>query len=104
DARSYFHDGNELNQWVEADERTRNGRAMDSDFQDAAMLHGYSIGIFELGEGKIFCSPKTGSLVVGQVSDVVSQYIKTHPEQRNLPAVILTTKALTQAFPCNENQ
>ncbi|MFJ5427691.1 Rap1a/Tai family immunity protein [Pectobacterium actinidiae] len=97
-----FYDGNDLNQWAESHNRAGLGTATDSDYLNRRQLMGYVAGVFEFGNGTLFCIPPTGSFTVGQVSDVVGKYVMNHPENRSQSALDVSIQALSQAFPCKK--
>ena len=45
-----------------------------------------------------YCTPNTVNSL--QMTDVILAYLRDHPELRHLPAQILFTDAMTEAFPC----
>lgn len=45
-----------------------------------------------------YCLPEKGTQ--GQLQDVVVKYLESQPSRRHLPAGILVTVALAEAFPC----
>ncbi|RLM26514.1 hypothetical protein BIY29_05505 [Brenneria alni] len=99
-----FYDGNELNQWAESHNRVVLGTATDSDYLNRRQLIGYVAGVFEFGNGYLFCIPSTGNFTVSQVSDVVGKYVMSHPESRSKSALDLSVLALSQAFPCKNKK
>lgn len=50
------------------------------------------------GTYSAFCLPPNYNLLVG--ASVVVKYLKNHPEQQNLPASLLVSRALGTYFPC----
>lgn len=65
---------------------------------DEAVCFGYSVGVAESLNGDDFCIPKGAK--AGQAQDVVTKYLRDHPETRHQPAIDLVVKALKAAFPC----
>ena len=53
-----------------------------------------------LDTARVFCVPQ-GETGVGQLVEVVKQYLRDHPENRHRSADELVTAALKQKFPCN---
>lgn len=45
-----------------------------------------------------YCTPNTVNSL--QLTDVFLAYLRDHPELRHLPAQLLFTDAMTEAFPC----
>jgi hypothetical protein len=86
-----FETGNELADVcnVRADDQRR--------FNDACS--GYIAGASDVlnSQGTI-CTPK--EITVHQTVDVILNYIREHPAQRNMAATMLIGDALGQAFPC----
>jgi hypothetical protein len=72
-------------------------RADDQRFNDACS--GYIAGASDVlnSQGTI-CTPK--EISVHQTVDVILNYIREHPAQRNMAAPMLIGDALGQAFPC----
>jgi hypothetical protein len=63
------------------------------------VCHGFIIGTAEsMQSGGVTCQSPT--VTNGQLIDVVVQYIALHPEIRDRPALLLTVRALHDAFPC----
>jgi hypothetical protein len=48
---------------------------------------------------KIICLPDNAEL--GQAVDVTVNYLRNHPEKRQVSAASMAFVALTKAFPCN---
>jgi hypothetical protein len=48
----------------------------------------------------IGCPPK--EMTYDQAADVVRKYLKDHPEELHLRAVILINKAMRHAWPCKQ--
>jgi hypothetical protein len=46
-----------------------------------------------------FCLP--ANVTVGQMQDVVENYLREHPENRHFTAASLIADALQRKFPCN---
>ena len=61
---------------------------------------GYVTGVSDaLRASGSFCWPQGGTR--GQVIDVVTIYLRDHPEKRHLLAFDLVSAALMEKFPCN---
>lgn len=63
---------------------------------------GYVVGIADVWDGIRVC-PAAG-VTVGQVNDVVQQYLVVNPQLRNRTADVLTLNALSSAWPCANNR
>jgi len=64
---------------------------------------GYVDGIGDLlGAMGVVCYPE--GVYLGQVREVVKKFLADHPERLHEPMPRLTLKALTDAFPCNNQQ
>ncbi|HEV2112583.1 MAG TPA: Rap1a/Tai family immunity protein [Terriglobales bacterium] len=46
------------------------------------------------------CFPEETGMTTGQAIRVIVKYLKDHPENLHLPAVVLSLEALQNAFPC----
>ena len=67
---------------------------------DSGVYIGYVFGVFDSYDKILFCSPYN---VTGrQVFDIVFQYLKNHPEERNEAGNILILKALKEIWPCKK--
>jgi hypothetical protein len=96
DVRSGFDTGNDLLRYCKNYERD------DATFVEGVCA-GHVVGVFDMMvefpiPGARICP---GRVERGQVVRVVVKYVKEHPEQLHLPAVVLTKTALVNAFPCS---
>jgi hypothetical protein len=74
-----------------------------SDLYDRGVCGGYLAAVSQVVEvANRACYPEGVTIEHGK--DVVVRYLKEHPESRDHVAVTLATKALTAAFPCNDNR
>jgi hypothetical protein len=48
------------------------------------------------------CRPDSDGVTGGQLSKILSKYLRENPEVLNLPAILLAMTALKEAFPCEE--
>lgn len=62
---------------------------------EAGMFSGYIMAVNDLAP---FCLPE--GVKMGQVYDVVFNYLDVHPEARQKPAITLIAKAVHKAWPC----
>jgi len=70
--------------------------------QDVGMFRGYVAGVQDVHNGMIFCVPEPVKL--SQASTIVLNYIKADPKKWHEGAKFLVRDALTDAFPCKEEQ
>ena len=47
---------------------------------------------------RYYCLPK--NVTMGQIRDVVAQFLESNPAKRHLPAAILVVVSLEEVFPC----
>jgi hypothetical protein len=57
-----------------------------------------SLDLATNGERRSYCAPATST--TDQFHDVLTLYLREHPEERHRPAVILLVLALSEAWPC----
>ena len=86
---TYFNDGNKLL----------------SDMDDTASTSkmyalGYVAGVVDSLNQVVFCMPST--VTVGQVNDMIRNYLRNTPAERHLPADVIISKAFGVAFPCKK--
>lgn len=97
-ASAEFHSGNRMAEWISAAERVEQNRQNGTDYQAQAMLLGFVTGIADSNNGTLFClSP---NVTIGQLIAVLQKNMAKNPENWNLPAWVLVTKAFASAFPC----
>lgn len=92
-ASSGFFSSTKLMQLLEEDMRGA------SSF-DAAAGTGYVIGVFDVVDGILACSPD--DVTVKQVKQVVFNYMKAHPEKWSNSADSSVVAALQSAWPCRK--
>lgn len=95
-----FFNGNDLAEWNQAREATKQQRGGGSDFLSTGMMRGYVTGVHDTYEGTVICSPP--ETTVGQMEDIVGLFIEQHPEIRTQAAPDLILTALSTAFPCKK--
>lgn len=93
-----FWGGYELKELVDAYDRTDIGNAPAIDYQDAAHLGGFVVGVHDALEGVLICTPN--QVKVGQLIGIVKKYVRDNPDKWNRPASTLVVNALSSAFPC----
>jgi hypothetical protein len=68
---------------------------------DKAICLGYVMGVTEgLQSRHTTCVPKGAGVSGGQIMDVVTNYLRDHPEARHYAAFSEVELALKKAFPC----
>lgn len=76
----------------------------DSGTERAGVCFGYALAISDIAAQEsppsTICLPS--KVTQKQVMDVVSLYLKQHPEERHHSAVSVAVDALGQAFPCKK--
>ena len=65
---------------------------------DRSIALGYVIGVSDMGEGSIHCSPV--AVTTGQSRDLVRNYLANNPAERHLPVDLLVNRVLKAAWPC----
>jgi hypothetical protein len=87
-AAAQFMDGNRLYGRLQAGKRSDGA-------VEGAIASGYVTGVADAYPN---CIP--AGVTVGQLSDIILQYLEDHPEKRQLPAVTLVATAISERFPC----
>ena len=64
----------------------------------AAIATGYVAGVSDMGAGEYHCAP--GDVTLGQVRDIVRQYLINTPANRHMSAAVLVTVPLMNTWPC----
>ena len=99
-AQATFVDGKKLKEWSDAAERHEAGNARDTDAYVTGLYMGYVEGVADIMDGTIICL--SGETTVGQVTAIVTKFLKDNPEKWKLPANYIIGYALTPVFPCNK--
>ena len=86
---TYFNDGNKLLADMDDGSNTSKMYAL-----------GYVAGVVDSLNQVVFCMPST--VTVGQVHDMVRNYIRNTPAERHLPGDVIIAKAFGIAFPCKK--
>ncbi len=95
-----FYNGNDLAEWNQAREVTKQHRPGGSDFLSTGMMRGYVTGVHDTYEGTVICAPPEAT--IGQMEDIVGRFVENHPEIRTQTATDLVLTALSAAFPCKK--
>ncbi len=88
-AHAYFKDGNRLLSELRNNSETQ---------VYVAIGMGYISGVADALMGITFCPPE--NITVGQVRDMVRNYLKNTPAVRHLPASQIISHVLTRTWPC----
>ena len=86
-AHAEFYDGNEILR-----------RMQSSSLVDQAIAVGYVSGVSDTGNNVTHCVPK--SVTVGQVHDMVKNYLEANPANRHYTADSLIINLLKSVWPC----
>jgi hypothetical protein len=86
---TYFNDGNKLLSDMEDSSNTSRMYAL-----------GYVAGVVDSLNQVVFCMPST--VTVGQVNDMIRNYLRNTPAERHLPADVIITRAFSAVFPCKK--
>lgn len=66
-----------------------------------AMATGYIIGVHDATEGALHCSPM--GITVGQIRDMVHQWLRANPADRHHPANAIVVHVLRSTWPCKQS-
>ena len=86
-ASAQFYSGNELLQRMDSGDAGQNMLAM-----------GYVAGVVDMTRGEYHCAPATVTL--GQVRDMVRNYIYNNPANRHMNGSVLVALPLVEIWPC----
>jgi hypothetical protein len=88
-ASAQFYSGNELLQRMDS---------QDANLQMLTM--GYVAGVVDMTRGEYHCAP--ASVTLGQVRDMVRNYIYNNPANRHMNGSVLVTLPLMGVWPCQK--
>ena len=88
-AHADFRSGNELLEDMRS-----------NSYPSQAFAMGYISGVFDATRGFVHCAP--GTATVGQVNDMVQNYLQTSPGERNNPGTVLVMRVLQKQWPCKK--
>lgn len=71
---------------------------MNGDSYDKFVAAGYVMGVYDSLNKILFCAP--ANVTLGQVTDMVKQYLEVNPSRRHFSADSLMSDALRQVWPC----
>lgn len=69
---------------------------------DLIYAYGYISGVSDTGQGVTHCLD--ANVTVGQLSDMVKQYLSVNPEIRHYQADTLVVHVLKSSFPCRKSR
>ncbi|EJD6037793.1 Rap1a/Tai family immunity protein [Morganella morganii] len=96
-----FYNGNDLDYWASSLSKSNKGLPLTaSNESDASAFQGYVAGVYDTGDGVLFCPPERSALK--QMTDIVTDYLIKHPEKRNAQGADLVAIALSEKFPCKK--
>lgn len=109
---AYVHGGNAeefVNACAAVDRMDSQAKTVPlKDAQGLSYCFGYILGLVDMRNtlNAVMPSARTGSYCAPnnasstQLAKIVTRYGDAHPEELNLPAIIVVTNALVQSFPC----
>ena len=68
----------------------------------SAIAMGYVAGVSDMGSGEYHCAPP--DVTLGQVRDMVRQYLINNPTNRHMSAAVLVTLPMMNAWPCPQKK
>ena len=86
---TYFNDGNKLLADMNEGSSTKRMYAL-----------GYVAGVVDSMNRFMFCLPS--SVTIGQLTDMIHNYLRNTPSERHQPADVIIAKAFGIAFPCKK--
>ncbi|MBM4053083.1 MAG: hypothetical protein FJ264_00110 [Planctomycetes bacterium] len=93
-----FTSGNELVDHMKENDKAVAGQK-EVDWLKTGLYIGFVGGVYDACDGAFFCASPSEP-TQGEITAVVSKYLKEHPERWNEPAVVLIVDALKAAYPC----
>jgi len=95
-----FYSGNKLVELMRQSDRYL-AHGGDVDYMEVSEYVAYIMGVYD-GTNSLYNLPLTATK--GQVVEVVSKYLKSHPERWGEAAAVLVGDALREAFPLKRSQ
>jgi hypothetical protein len=86
-ASAQFYNGNDLLHRMDSGDSSQNMLAM-----------GYVAGVVDMTRGEYHCAP--ANVTLGQVRDMVRNYIYNTPANRHMNGAVLVTLPLISVWPC----
>lgn len=99
-AKVAFIDGNNLVKQMRENDNSV-VRSPNTDYSEVRAFQGFTAGVFDTLSALDMICPST-SITGGQVSAIVTKYLKDNPEKWNEAAINLVHSALMNAFPCKK--
>ncbi|MEY1373751.1 Rap1a/Tai family immunity protein [Providencia rettgeri] len=100
-ASAGFSDGKELDQYATLLTQYNNGKKLtDHQFMDVSYFQGYIAGVYDTGDGVLFCT--NGKANLKQMTDITTMYLSKYPEKRDIQGADLVVNALSEKFPCKK--
>lgn len=94
----FAYKGDELKKFALEDKKLA-ASAPAADSYYAGVYGGYVNGVSNLLQAlKITCAPD--DVTIGQVKDVVFNYMNAHPELLHLEGISIVTRAINEVWPC----
>lgn len=98
-ASAGFYDGNKLDSWSLSLDKANRGDSLSlQQAIDASTFQGYIAAVNDLSSGVTFCP--SSEVALKQLTDIVSAYLKKHPEKRTDNGSDIVLYALSEKFPC----
>lgn len=100
-AHADIWDGVRLKSFIEADERFSINSPIAGDEYQSGILFGYVVGVHDALNGVLFCTPR--DISIGEMADVVKNYLKNNPRELNKNASEIVRIAFTKTYPCKKS-
>ena len=68
----------------------------------SSIAMGYVAGVVDMGSGEYHCAPPDATL--GQIRDMVRNYLINTPANRHMSAAVLVTVPLMNTWPCTKKK
>jgi hypothetical protein len=75
-------------------------RQTSTDVMDRVQSFGYVMGVYDVGVNLVFCPGNESNITVGQINDMVKNWLANNPQHRNQPAERLVLDVFRQVWPC----
>lgn len=72
----------------------------DSSIVDRTVAMGYVVGVYDVGVHLFFCPKTEQGITVGQIGDMVKNWLYSNPHRRNELAQKLILDVFKQTWPC----
>jgi len=71
---------------------------LNGEASDRIYAMGYIVGVFDTGRGVVHCPPS--GVTVGQVRDMVHNFLRSNPQDRNFSGDSIVNHVLKNVWPC----